>query len=180
MTPFPSVEATPAERAETRPGDELVPTPDVVMDTAFTVDAPPAAVWPWLVQLGKRRAGWYLPRAVERAVPRSRRAARVLLPAHTRLEVGAVIPDYGGRHATFTVTAIDPPRHLVHHSQRGRVGISWSIVLREYGTDGPGTRVLLRVRLAPVRRVRLAARAGGFFDAATVAGLAAGLRERVG
>jgi len=31
------------------------------MDRGFTVDTAPEAVWPWLVQLGKRRAGWYLP-----------------------------------------------------------------------------------------------------------------------
>ena len=31
------------------------------MDRAFEVSAPPDVVWPWLVQLGKARAGWYLP-----------------------------------------------------------------------------------------------------------------------
>jgi hypothetical protein len=31
------------------------------MSGGFTVAAPPAAVWPWLVQLGKKQAGWYLP-----------------------------------------------------------------------------------------------------------------------
>ena len=42
------------------------------MARAFTVPAEPATVWPWLVQLGKHRAGWYL--------PRGRRAIRVLDP----------------------------------------------------------------------------------------------------
>jgi len=46
------------------------------MDHVFTVAAPPAAVWPWLVQLGKKRAGWYLPAAAERFLPPGRRAAR--------------------------------------------------------------------------------------------------------
>ena len=44
--------------------------PDIMMDRAFTVPAPPAAVWPWLVQLGKKRAGWYLPGRAEGFVPR--------------------------------------------------------------------------------------------------------------
>jgi hypothetical protein len=39
--------------------------------------------------------------------------------------------------------------------------------------------VHLRLRLGPVRRVRLATHVGGAFDALTIAGLAAGLRERL-
>jgi len=70
---FGNVAATAAERRATRPGDRLIEPADVVMDRAFTVDAPAEAVWPWLVQLGKNRAGWYLPRGVERFVPRGRR-----------------------------------------------------------------------------------------------------------
>ena len=71
--------ATPRERAATLPGDELVET-DVVLDRGFDLDAPPEAVWPWLVQLGRRRAGWYLPARVERLVPARRRALRHLEP----------------------------------------------------------------------------------------------------
>jgi hypothetical protein len=43
----------------------------------------------------------------------------------------------------------------------------------------PRTRVLLRLRLAPVRRVWLARTAGELIDLLTVAGLADGLRERM-
>ena len=71
---YASVRATATERAEPRPGDMIVAAPDVVMDRGFTVPGPPEAVWPWLEQLGKRRAGWYLPRRVERFLPRARRA----------------------------------------------------------------------------------------------------------
>jgi hypothetical protein len=63
---FAAVTATEAERAAALPGDEIVADPDVVMDRGFGVPAAPEVVWPWLVQLGKARAGWYLPRAVER------------------------------------------------------------------------------------------------------------------
>ena len=60
--------ASRAEERASMPGDDLVDA-DVVMDRAFTLGGPPDQVWPWLVQLGKHRGGWYLPRAVERAVP---------------------------------------------------------------------------------------------------------------
>lgn len=177
---FDAVRATPAERSEARAGDGIVPRPDVVMDRAFTVSGTPESVWPWIAQLGKRRAGWYLPRAVERAIPRGRRALRRLDPRWTAPAVGQVIPDYGGRHETFTVAQVDAPQRLVYRSTRGRMALSWSIVLR--GDDVAGvrrTRVLLRLRLAPVRRRWLARTVGEFFDAVTILGLAAGLRERL-
>ncbi len=41
------------------PGDDLVPHPTISLTRAITIEAPPAVVWPWLVQMGYRRAGWY-------------------------------------------------------------------------------------------------------------------------
>lgn len=174
---FESVAATAEEREASHPGDELIPRPDVVMDTAFGVDAPPEQVWPWIVQLGKARAGWYLPRRIERFVPPRRRAARRLDARHLELEVGSVIPDYGGRDASFTVARIDAPHSLVYTSTRGRADMSWAITL---STPEPGrTRLHFRLRITGLRRPGLARRLGGGFDAATIAGLAAGLRERL-
>ncbi|CAN7250844.1 hypothetical protein [Knoellia sp. LjRoot47] len=167
------------ERAERRPGDEIVPDPDVVMDTAFTLPAPTHVVWPWVVQIGKKRAGWYLPRRLERLVPRSRRALRHLEPRWQSLTVGDVIPDWGGRDETFTVAELEPCSHLVHTSTRGSTHLSWSIVLRPSDDDATSTRLLFRLRLAPVRRVWLARTVGGWFDALTIRGLAAGLTERL-
>lgn len=170
---------TSQEWGERRPGDELVPAPDVVMDTAFTVPAPPHVVWPWIVQLGKKRAGWYLPRRVEQLVPAHRRALRHIDPHWQGLEVGDVIPDYGGRDETFTVAQLEPDSHLVHTSTRGATHMTWSIVLRPSPTVAGATRLLFRVRLAPVRRVWLARTVGGWFDELTIHGLAAGLTERL-
>ena len=146
------------------------------MDRGFDLPAPVEVVWPWFVQLGKNRAGWYLPHRVERLVPRRRRPVRVIVPALQDLEVGHVIDDWGGRDATFAVAVLDPPTTLVHTSRRGRTDLSWAIVLRP---AGGGTRVRLRLRLGQVKHPRLAASVGEVFDGATVAGLAAGLRERL-
>jgi hypothetical protein len=162
------------EKAAPRPGDDLVTPAGVVMDRAFTVDAAPEVVWPWLVQLGKQRAGWYVPRWVERFIPPGRRAIRTIDARWQDLEVGDVIPDYG--NATFEVAQIDPPRTLVYTSRRGRTDISWSISL---AARGQGTRVFLRLRLGPVKHKWLARTAGDLFDRLTIAGMAAGLRERL-
>lgn len=171
-----SVRATEDEVGASLPGDDLVGA-DVTMDRAFTLDATPSAVWPWLVQIGKSRAGWYFPRVVERLIPRGRRGARWLDPRFAGLEVGQTIADWGGRDATLTVVQVSPPEALVFSSRRGPVAFSWALVLTAIGADR--TRVHSRVRLGPVRRRRLATYGGGLFDAATISGLANGLRERL-
>lgn len=51
--------ATDEERRMPLPGDDLVPTPLVQSTHAVTIDAPPQRVWPWLVQIGQGRAGFY-------------------------------------------------------------------------------------------------------------------------
>jgi hypothetical protein len=50
---------TPEERTKALPGDEEVPRPGVAMTRAVTIDAPPAAVWPWIAQIGQDRGGFY-------------------------------------------------------------------------------------------------------------------------
>ena len=170
-----TVSPTDDERRATLPGDGLVAA-DVVMDRAFTLDAPPEQVWPWLVQIGKDRAGWYFPRTVERFFPAGRRGARRIRPEYQDHQVGQVISDWGGRDATLTVAAIDPEAALVYRSQRGRVAFSWALVLTP---DGTRTRVHSRVRMGPIRREWLAEYGGGTFDLLTIWGLAAGLQERL-
>jgi len=174
-----SVEASDAEKNASRPGDALVEPADVVMDRAFTVEARPEAVWPWLAQLGKGRAGWYMPRAVERFLPARRRAARSLNPAWLRLKEGDVIPDYGGLNATFQVAQIVPPSVLVYRSRRGSTNLTWSLALESVSSDPGRTRVFLRLRMAPVRHKILARTAGELIDLLTVAGMAEGLAERL-
>lgn len=178
---FSGVRATAAEKAISRPGDDIVSPADVVMDRAFTVAGAPETVWPWLAQLGKRRAGWYLPRTVERLLLPAHRAARVIDSRWQRLQVGDVIPDYGGRDATFEVAEVRPPSVLVYRSQRGHVDLTWSISLEPATSPRGrrGTRVFLRLRMAPIRRKWLANTAGELLDLLTIAGMAAGLRERV-
>ena len=171
------IEPTPAERRALMPGDDIVPRADVVMDRAFDLPAPPEVVWPWLVQLGKARAGWYFPAAVERWLPPSRRGLRAVTTRWQELAVGDVIPDYGGARAQFLVAELTPARTLVYRDRRGRMEVSWAITLRPAGDHA--TRVQLRLRLGNLRRRWLATTAGELIDQLTIAGLAAGLRERV-
>ncbi len=51
--------ATDAELARAMPGDDLLSRPIIHWTHGVTIDAPPEKVWPWIVQMGDTRAGFY-------------------------------------------------------------------------------------------------------------------------
>jgi hypothetical protein len=51
--------ATDDEVASVMPGDDVVQQPTFDATRAVTIQARPEAIWPWLVQMGMTRAGWY-------------------------------------------------------------------------------------------------------------------------
>jgi hypothetical protein len=59
MISFASVHATRSERRRPLPGDTLIPNSAATVMDAITINATPESVWPWLVQMGSGRAGWY-------------------------------------------------------------------------------------------------------------------------
>jgi hypothetical protein len=148
--------ASPAERQEPFPGDEIVPAPDWVTNFAIDIAAAPAQVWPWIVQIGYGRAGWYTWFPLDNGgVP----SADAVVPDLQGLRVGDVVPD-GPRAAegfgVWRVLRLDPPCSLVLHSRRnpfdGRevpggdgsfVDCTWVFALAETTT---GTRLRVRVR----------------------------------
>ena len=86
--------STRAERAERLPGDALVRRPSVQTDHAIVIDSPPAAVWPWLVQMGWGRGGWYTARWVDALLfPANGPSSDVIRPDLQDLPVGGFVPD---------------------------------------------------------------------------------------
>ena len=51
--------ATDDELTQILPGDSLVPDPAIQSTWSVTINAPAAAVWPWIAQLGQDRGGFY-------------------------------------------------------------------------------------------------------------------------
>jgi hypothetical protein len=151
--------STPAERRRRLPGDELVEDPTIVTTHAITIMAAPQRVWPWLVQMGWHRGGWYTARWVDRLLfPANWPSATTLVPAlQAPLVPGDRLPDGPPGTAEFVVAHAEPPRLLVLHSMshipvawRRWLGAGsafdwvWSFALDETG-DGR-TRLLLRTR----------------------------------
>ncbi|MGJ0183452.1 hypothetical protein [Corynebacterium glyciniphilum] len=84
--------STREERERTLPGDSLVhPRPHLRADRAVTVAAPPQDVWPWLMQLGQDRAGFYSWEFLENLIGSEISGVRVLRPEWSTRCVGDTV-----------------------------------------------------------------------------------------
>lgn len=162
------------------PGDQLVPAAAVIMDREAELSATPDQVWPWLIQLGQGRAGWYLPRRLERLLPPGRRALRRIEAAYQRVAVGDRVPDYG-RDAWFQARVIDPSHALVWWAERGRdLQLSWALVLEPAGPQASRLRIRLRINRRLGGHARALIEPGAeLLDLVTIRLMIAGLRERL-
>lgn len=147
--------STSQERAASLPGDGIIARPTAVTDHAITIDAGPEHVWPWLIQMGWGRAGWYTARWVDRLLfPANGPSADRVIPELQDLTVGTFIPD--GPPATecgFVVEGLDAGRALVLHSTshlpaswRKHAAIDWSWVFVLTPLPGGRTRFHFRSR----------------------------------
>lgn len=150
--------ATAAERRAPLPGDDLVVRPQVVATHAATLPAPPEQIWPWLVQVGWHRGGWYTPRWVDVLLfPDNWPSASRIHAEFQSLEVGDVIPD--GPPETvcgFTVREVVPADRLVLEStthlplswrEEDRARLHWTWSFRLTPVDGGrATRLVFRWR----------------------------------
>jgi len=139
--------ATPEEAAAAMPGDELVPVSHFTATRAVTVHAPAGQVWPWIVQAGYRRAGFYSYDLLDNL---ARPSARELLPQWQGLREGDVAAPmaYPPTTATsFVIARSTPPEVLVW----AKPDSTWSWVLKDLqdGRTRVTTRIRQRYRPAP-------------------------------
>ncbi len=131
--------ATDEEVSRVLPGDEIVTSPGFNATRAVTVRARPEQIWPWIVQMGDRRAGFY---SYDWFDNRLRPSAERIIPELQRLEVGDRIPLAPGVYEL--VHAMDPPRSMVWISMDDPPSGSWTWVLEPI--DPQRTRLITRMR----------------------------------
>jgi hypothetical protein len=131
--------ATPAEAAARLPGDELLEDADGVATRAIEIDASPAAIWPWLVQMGPApRGGAYTYDWIEDLLRLDMHSVDRVLPEFQHPEPGDTI-GYGPNR--MRLERIEPERTIAWRSEDGNW--VWTFVI-EAG-DG-STRLLSRNR----------------------------------
>ena len=110
--------ATGEELAASLPGDDLIPNPCLTATRAISIPTPPARVWPWIVQLGQDRGGFYSYDFLENLAGCDIHSAVSIVPEWQDLEVGDAVrlhPTLG-----LEVAIIDAPRSLVLMGRRRR------------------------------------------------------------
>ena len=135
--------ASPVEVVEALPGDDFLPRAQFQATRAITIDAPPEAVWPWLVQAGCLRAGFYSNDLLDNL---GHPSARSILPDLQHLEVGQWVP------MSPSPTPSDVTAFKVHSFEVNR-WLLWSKpdstwAWRLTRTDSGGTRLVTRVHAA--------------------------------
>lgn len=105
----------PDESVRPLPGDDLVTRTDAVDTRVVDIDAPVERVWPWLVQMGYGRAGWYSYDVLDMDEP----SALAIEQRWQTLAVGDIMPTHPG--GGFAVRVLDAPRALVLYLDRAMV-----------------------------------------------------------
>jgi len=138
-----SVRAHRSERTRPLPGDDLIPEPLGTLTHAITIHRGAPAVWPWLVQMGAGRAGWYSYDALDNG--RQPSATRVV-PELQSVAIDALFPALPGVTAGFKVLDVQPRRVLVlgWPAPGGAAAVTWAFVLEDRA--GHATRLIVRVR----------------------------------
>ncbi len=140
---LPLVKAAAERRAHPLAGDDIIPEARAQLDHAITIDAPPSKVWPWLVQMGCRRGGWYSWDILDNGGVRS---ADHIVPELQQLKVGDVLPMSPSGDEGFKVLRIEPEHALILGSTAPSFEGTWAFVLEPLGADR--TRLVTRYRAA--------------------------------
>jgi hypothetical protein len=131
--------ATSEEAAARLPGDELLEAADGVATRAITIDAPPAAVWPWIAQMGPApRGGAYTYDWIENLLGLNMHSADRVLPEFQHPQIGDAF-GFGANRMSYAV--VEPEHMLAIRSADGNW--VWVFILEE--KDGR-TRLISRNR----------------------------------
>ncbi len=140
--------ATSEEIEESLPGDELVPHPALVSNHAITIHAPASEVWPWLVQMGQTRGGFYSYAWLENLVGCNMHNADRIVPEWQSLRAGDVVWLHP-KAPPLPVIIVEPQQAIVlggpgeDHRQQVASG-TWGFYLK--AVNEKTTRLIIRGR----------------------------------
>jgi hypothetical protein len=150
--------ATDEEVSAGLPGDDLLDEPASQMTRAITINAPREEVWPWIVQLGADRGGFYTYDRLENLFGLDIHSADRIVEQWQDLEVGDVVHADRARSAGWYVVDLRPGEALVlkvadlttgrplRRDEKFRWEFLWTFALRD--SPAGGTRLLVRERVA--------------------------------
>lgn len=156
--------ATDDEVGDPLPGDGFTAEPAAQVTRAITIGALPQDVWPWIVQLGADRGGFYSYDSLENLFGLDIHSTDEIVPDWQHRAVGDLVHGDRRGSAGWYVMEVEPGEALVMKMANLETGrpidrneppayweFTWAFVLRDQG-DGT-TRLLVRERVAFGRRL---------------------------
>jgi hypothetical protein len=137
--------ATPDEVSRPLPGDDLVTRPTFNATRAISIDAPPEEIWPWLVQVGNKRAGWYSYDLLDNL---GRSSARRIIPELQHLAPGDIVPMSPDGTQGIQVYSLDRPNSMIWGTPDDTSWV-WQLDARPDGARVI-TRIRSRIRWQPI------------------------------
>ncbi len=121
------------------PGDELIENPTFDVTRAITIRACPEEIWPWIVQIGYGRAGFYSYDLLDNL---GKPSADRIIPELQAIEVGTWIPMSGKvtDETAFRVTAFEPNSWMLW--EKAASTWAWKLV----PVDDESTRLIIRLK----------------------------------
>jgi hypothetical protein len=133
--------ATDQEVQRSMPGDELDTNPTFVATRGITINDTPDKIWPWLIQMGYTRAGFYGYDILENlGSPRGMLSADHILPEFQDFNVGDALPLSAAGGLIFH--AVEPNRYMIWSGESGLGDFAWAL----YPIDASHTRLISRIR----------------------------------
>ncbi|MGA8219092.1 MAG: hypothetical protein WB771_11030 [Solirubrobacterales bacterium] len=134
--------ATAEEATRSLPGDGLLDPADIVATRTIRIEAPPSAIWPWLVQMGPGRAGAYTYDWIENLFGLNMHSADRIVPEWQELAVGDVLRSREDRPG-MRVEILEPEQVLSNRSEAGDWVWTFALV-----PENGSTRLISRNRIA--------------------------------
>lgn len=139
------------------PGDELIPLPVKVISHDVIINAPVEFIWPWLMQLGAGRAGWYSYDWIDNG---GNPSAKKIIPELQHAAAGDIFPAVPGSKDAFIVREVHPGKALVlvvpvksaledtdtYRRMNGPLRVSWTLYLEKLENDK--TRLISKGRIS--------------------------------
>jgi hypothetical protein len=136
--------AIPDELALPLPGDQLIANPSLRATRAITIAGRPEDVWPWIIQIGYDRAGFYGYDLIENlGSKRGIRSEGKIVTELQRLSVGDRV--YMSRLAYLVIDSMIPGKYLVWAGTEGPHKGAFTFAL--FPLDEKHTRLIVRARL---------------------------------
>ena len=136
--------STDQEKSKLLPCDDVVSSPTITSTHGITIDAAIENVWPWIVQIGQDRGGFYSYSLLENLLGCRIKNAASVNPLWQNLNEGDAV-ELHPKFPPLLVKAIQPQRHLVLWQQTGFLW-TWAFVLIPRGKQQ--CRLLVRTRIS--------------------------------